>query len=560
MQRNTMRSHPTTLFVFIVILASTVLGCMNPLGPSSNAYLASLGLDQAAIAPTFHPWLTEYGAVMPQTTKSVLVTAVPAHPGAAVISGTGAHEIAIGMNTVTVAVRAQDGTTREYSIEIERELQYAIDRTFRARKATDLSWYDVPSTLRAIGRHALVYIENTLTVDDSIAQAIADEFDLKIYEMIRTSFGYESDVDDNGRVILLLLDIIDGFSGSGGYVAGYFDPTHLYATVTYEDSNMADMLFLDVSPGIPGDDFFYAITAHEMQHLVNYNNTVMVDDRQQDLWINEGLSSGAEYLYAEAHVAQRISYYNYDPGETIRYGNNFFVWDGYWEQNHGDILANYSTVYLFFQWLRLHADNGSGIYKDILHSIHRDFRSVVDAAALRLSTTLDSWETVIGTWFHANLLNAQTGLRGYKGEIATTKWQITNTNGESRPLSPGESLAVRSSDGQFTYADGSGADIRYHGIDTSTRMVDTEGPTYAGDLILVYNADSDYKSADQTAVLPAVTSADETVVTAASAGSGLPLVYPIGIHFEPGDVYSPETPREDRPAAGRPGFTTEGTE
>ena len=242
-----------------------------------------------------------------------------------------------------------------------------------------------------------------------------------------------------------------------------------------------------------------------------------------------------------------MNYYNSDPLQTIRYGNNFFVWNGYWEQYEGDTLANYATVYLFFQWLRIHASNDGGIYRDILYSTHRDYRSVVDAAALRMSAALSSWETVLGTWFHANLLNAGTGLKGYKGQITTTKWQFFNTGGYTWPLSSGEALAVQSSGGQYSYTGGSGTSIRYHGINTTTHAIDTVGPTYTGNLILVYNANSSYAAADQTAVLPSVSDSESTELVTANvvAFYDLPLSYPVDVHFATGDGFSPASARVD---------------
>ena len=62
---------------------------------------------------------------------------------------------------------------------------------------------------------------------------------------------------------------------------------------------------------------------------------------EQDTWINEGLSSAAEYVYKGSHITDKINYYNADPNTYIAQGLNFLTWLNYYE--------NYSTVYLFFQ-------------------------------------------------------------------------------------------------------------------------------------------------------------------------------------------------------------------
>lgn len=518
--------------------------------PGSDADLVSLSVPGVTLIPAFSSSVTSYTATVDYLVPSVTVAAVASSPSATIQSVTGSHALNVGTNSIGVVVRAEDSSQNTYTISITR--QAAVERTFRAQRVTDSVWYNVPATLLGAGDHALVFVENTQTITMATAGAIADEFDTSIYNLVRDNFATESDVDGNGKVILLLLDIQDGFSGSGGYVAGYFDPTHLYSTSTYSNSNQADMLFLDTYPATAGSSSFYGTVAHEMQHLVNYYATVITRGFQQDLWINEGLSSGAEYLYGGGHVTSRISYYNADPAQTIRFGNNFYVWNGYWEQVNGDSLANYSTVYLFFQWLRIHASNGSVIYKDILSSTYRDYRSVVSAATSRISGTLSSWEYVLRTWMQANILNSPTGLTGYAGEITTTRWGFTNTGGIAFPLSSGEGLVVQTAAGSYTYTSGSGANIRYNGINTATGTLDVTGPTYTGDIVLVFNANTLIAGADQTAVLPQIDGVlpGSPLFSSTGAEIMMPEIYSVDIQVAPGGGLTPDSHRPaSRPSA-----------
>ena len=60
------------------------------------------------------------------------------------------------------------------------------------------------------------------------------------------------------------------------------------------------------------------------------------------------------------------------------------MWYGYWEgTNPNTVLDNYATVSLFLQWLRIHASNGTEIYKEILASEDRDVDAVTAAAETR---------------------------------------------------------------------------------------------------------------------------------------------------------------------------------
>jgi len=97
----------------------------------------------------------------------------PASSRAHVTGWTWTVSLVIGDNTVTIVVEAQDGTTRTYTIVIEHLLEHALERTFRARTATNGSWYNVPSNLRGIAPRVVVYVENARSVSDTVAQQIA---------------------------------------------------------------------------------------------------------------------------------------------------------------------------------------------------------------------------------------------------------------------------------------------------------------------------------------------------------------------------------------------------
>lgn len=418
--------------------------------------------------------------------------------------------------------------------------------SFRAQKMTDNSWYDCPASLLASGTHCLVFVEDGAGVTAVTAQLIATEFDNNIYTSMRTNFGNEADVDSNGRIILLLLDIQDGYSGSGGYVAGYFDSTHEYAKSTYSNSNEADMLFMDIYPATVGAADFYGTIAHEFQHLINWSNTVGLNPSTSpmDVWINEGLSSGAEYLYAGAQVQSKIDYFNADPEGTISQGNNFFVWNGYWEDsaNGGDVVADYATVYLFFQWLQIHAINTTGIYKDILASDHRDYQAVTDAAASSIDSQFTSWETLLTTWTLANLYNKTTGFMGYKSEINTSVVMYSSQNNAAYDFAPGEGIfSSMPTSGSNIPPAGSGTHIKYLGL--SAGVIDDTAP-YSGDTSLVINISSDntfnaYENGYVANIAPGARSA--SVVRSVASVTAMPKYYPIDVQLAPGGGLTPDS-------------------
>jgi hypothetical protein len=407
-------------------------------------------------------------------------------------------------------------------------------RTFNVRRADTSAWYTVTAQKYAEGTSCIVYVDQGESVSLNTAKAVAAEYDRNIHTKITGAFGNYLekgfDVDGNGKIILLLLDIRDGYQTSGNYVAGYFDPHHMTAR---DQSNQADMLFIDTNPQIPGSRIFYTNIAHELQHLINYS---IHNGTPQELWINEGLSCAAEYLY-DGIQTDRISYFNSDPMETITYGNNFFVWDGYWEEE-GDSLANYATVYLFFQWLRIQA-RSAGIYSAISNSAHGDYRAVVDAVKTRINgfstgTHEEIWERLLSTWMVANYLNAPAGssgeLYGYRGEIETRTYHFADPGKRRMGFAPGEGvfslLDIVKTVGAELTAD-SGRHIKYLGIDPDGKTAARSGPYTK--VLLTYNANPAIGGPTEEGYVVARSSPGRSARYAASPGDA-GRSFPVGAH------------------------------
>jgi hypothetical protein len=421
-------------------------------------------------------------------------------------------------------------------------------KTFWAQD-TDGNWYTVEAVKRKDGDKCIVYTDilADADIDDSVITGIQTKYDTAIHDKITGAFGDVSDMDGNSQVILLLLDIKDGYTGSGGYVAGYFDFTHMYGTETFSFSNKADMLFIDTYPGLSQMGKLYSTVAHELQHLIHFSRTVKANPskNEKDLWINEGLSTAAEYIYDQSDTS-RIKYFNdsntLTNGDyrTIPYGNNFFVWNGFWEQEYGDVLADYATAYLFFRWLGIHG--GQEIYKDIIASSWSDYRAVTEAAKTSSMSSLFTeaqntdekrWEKLLSTWMLANYYNSSSGtyeIYGYKGGISPLTVAVPNIEQNPWPFSPGEgifsSLTVPFS------PPNSGDHIRYRGLGGSSGSpaIDDSSPYY-GTALLTFNASTNKDGPDETGYLASV--AGTGTGPALSVQSGGPPIRAVNAGSDP---------------------------
>jgi hypothetical protein len=327
---------------------------------------------------------------------------------------------------------------------------------------------------------------------------VANEFDTKIYSVITGAFGIPSDMDNNRRVIILLLNIQEDQLPGGAYTAGYFNSNDLFF---YNYSNRGEMLYINYK-NLESNNL-YPTMAHELQHLINRSNHL---NQEMDLWIDEGLASAAEYLYG-GQQNDRIACFNDDTQETIQKGNNFFIWNGYWEGKlsekppETDVLANYATAYLFFQWLRIHADNDSGIYKDIIKSPYTDYRAVTKAAWENIPDFRDivnnnaedwenedwanrAWADLLGAWYAANRLKAGSGIYGYEDEINLSfTWSWPGSHSVS--LYPGEGVYSQITGNDNRSPSKGTPAIRYLGLDSSGAP--DESPPYDTTYLLTYN-------------------------------------------------------------------------
>ncbi|MCI0706995.1 MAG: T9SS type A sorting domain-containing protein [Ignavibacteriae bacterium] len=185
--------------------------------------------------------------------------------------------------------------------------------------------YLVPSTCRAVGPNCYIFVEDALW-NNGVTQAGVDSILAAwesrtpadqargIYDIDVETFGDPpNDIDNDNRIIILILDIVDGFSGSGGYVAGYFYSINQYPDpIQGHRSNEAEIYYLDGKQTnfttSNGRTTAESTTAHEFQHMINYNyNGGNIDD-----FSNESLSEVASLVCGYPYSGQNLYANNTD--------------------------------------------------------------------------------------------------------------------------------------------------------------------------------------------------------------------------------------------------------
>ncbi|MGH7515008.1 MAG: hypothetical protein ACREOQ_19045 [Gemmatimonadales bacterium] len=171
----------------------------------------------------------------------------------------------------------------------------------------------VTARLGYVGTNVLVY-QDTLApaggFSPSELGSFGQLFDQTFYPLDLDAFGNPSDIDQNGRVIVLLSPVVNQLTSdldcaSQGYIAGFFTGFDLTSSDT--SANHGEV-FYSVVPDPHGTlscphsvDVLLgdvpSVFLHELQHLINYSQHVLVHGGSaEDGWLDEGLSLVAQEL------------------------------------------------------------------------------------------------------------------------------------------------------------------------------------------------------------------------------------------------------------------------
>ena len=177
------------------------------------------------------------------------------------------------------------------------------------------SFTRVTAVARLVSERAALFVDRDAPAGgftDADLQGLADRFDDAIHPEVINAFGAESDLDGNERVAVLFTPAVNALTprGAGGFVAGFFYGIDLLPD--REGSNGGEVFYSLVPDpsGVYSDprsrDAVMAVTpavlAHEFQHMVHFNQRVLVREAPaaEALWLGEAMAQ-----FAEEAVARR---------------------------------------------------------------------------------------------------------------------------------------------------------------------------------------------------------------------------------------------------------------
>jgi hypothetical protein len=202
--------------------------------------------------------------------------------------------------------------------------------------ARDGSFAKATAIVRAVTARAIIYVDvdadaSLSNQDISYYGAI---FDDPIYSTNVEVFGAPSDIDGNGRIIILFTPRVNELTprNESSFVAGFFYGCDLVARSRCSGTNQAE-IFYSVVPDPPpsrwGDSRSQAavraavppVLAHEFQHMIHFARRGFSSDV---LWLSEGLAHTAEeivgdVLHARGDIVGAVPFRNGNLDRAKRY-------------------------------------------------------------------------------------------------------------------------------------------------------------------------------------------------------------------------------------------------
>lgn len=225
----------------------------------------------------------------------------------------------------------------------------------------------------------IIYAESGYSINYNYVIYVAKKFEDNYSKMINI-YGNHTDVDKNGKIIILFQKINANISGNS-IVMGYFLPNDLI----YGDFNNAEILYMDINLLNKNPQLIAGTVLHEFQHLINFNVNYIQKGKDMSLWLNESLSESTSILFDSYMTRNRIDEFN-----NINY-YCFYTWDLPFYPN---MFVNYPSASVFMNWLYQKNNRNESVFRNIAHSSEsEDYKKVLGAAGYG-----NNWEGLLINW------------------------------------------------------------------------------------------------------------------------------------------------------------------
>lgn len=279
--------------------------------------------------------------------------------------------------------------------------------TFQVIDKND-EFVSVTAELKAVSTRLLVYQDidaPTGGLTEANFQALAQSFDDPIYSADVSAFGEPSDLDANGKIIVLLTPVVNAMTpkNSSGFIAGFFFGCDLVARSVCKGSNGGEIFYtLTADPAAQFSDArsvtsvmrsLPPVLAHEFQHMIHFGFRKSTDA----LWLSEGLAHHAEDIIADAFAARGDA-----TNASLFRSQNYLRANRYLRDPSGtSLIAENGTgslelrgaAWLFVKYLV--GQHGPAILRQLVQTTESSVTNVVKQTGKPWSTLLANWAVAL---------------------------------------------------------------------------------------------------------------------------------------------------------------------
>ena len=307
----------------------------------------------------------------------------------------------------------------------------------------------ISATAQYVGLHAAIYLDDSLPAGGftpADIQQVGQQFDTDLYPVDHQAFGDESDIDNNGVVIILLTPKVNALVGrpacNDSFITGFFFGADLdpYFRASYNNGEV----FYGMVPDPAGTvSCAYSTTLvrrvitvtfiHEFQHMISFNQHALVRNGDTEvLWLGEALSHLAEELgglhFDSLGIDTTASrFYIGNLYNAAKYLHDPLLWAPVTETSPGE-LAERGAAWLFVRYL---TDRfGTQVPRALINT------SLLGQANVQAATGA-AFADLLGRWALALYVSDLPGFTA-PADLTFAKWRFRTTFASLHAQSPSD--------------------------------------------------------------------------------------------------------------------------
>ncbi len=338
-----------------------------------------------------------------------------------------------------LAAKDVDAAPEMLDIEVGDRRDFRVCDKVTCREEADFA--SVTAEVKYVGDHALIYQDLEAPAGGLSAQDFQElgvMFDLDLYAVATRAFGSESDIDRNGRVMILFTPIVNGMTETSqcpqSFVTGFFFPLDIDPTAENDNRSNQAELFYSIVPDPNGtitcDHSVGRVSRivpvtfiHELQHMINYHQHVVVRAGTSELtWLNESMSHMAEELAglhfeAQGRMDRFTAFSLGDLYNSFKYLKDPASYYLLYSEGTGT-LEERGAGWLFLRWL---ADQfGSDVLRRLSETGFTGTENVAAATGEPMSKLLPDW-------FLTNYLSDHPDIDEIPNRLSYQTWNLRET-------------------------------------------------------------------------------------------------------------------------------------